>query len=106
MNDMVHVLVAYYTRRGSTQRMAEEVAAGARSVAAAEVGLKRVEEVQAQDLLDADGIIIGSPVYFGTMAAAVKTFFEDWQFRFDFYPAHPLRDKVGAVFAAGGQSAG
>jgi len=106
MNDHVHILVAYYSRRGSTQRMAEEVAVGARSVAGAEVVLKRIEEVQAQDLLDADGIAIGSPVYFGTMAAAVKAFFEDWQFRFDFYPSRPLRDKVGAVFVTGGQSAG
>jgi NAD(P)H dehydrogenase (quinone) len=106
MTDCVHILVAYYSRRGSTQRMAEEIVLGARSVAGVEVVLKRIEVVQAQDLLDADGIVVGSPVYFGTMAAAVKTFFEDWQFRFDFYPGRPLRDKVGAVFAAGGQSAG
>jgi NAD(P)H dehydrogenase (quinone) len=106
MNDSVQILIAYYSRRGSTRRMAEEVAAGALSVAGARVLLKKVEDVEAQDLLHADGIIVGSPVYFGSMAAAVKRFFEDWQFRFEFYPARPLRDKVGAVFATGGQGAG
>ena len=106
MNEPIRILIVYYSRRGATERMAQEVAAGARSAPGAEVVLKRVEEVEAKDLLDADGIVVGSPVYFGSMAAAVKTFFEDWQFRFDFYPARPLRGKVGAVFATGGQGAG
>jgi NAD(P)H dehydrogenase (quinone) len=106
MNEPVRILVTYYSRRGSTERLAREVAAGAGSLAGTEVALKRIEAVEAADLLQADGIIVGSPVYFGTIAAAVKAFFEDWQFRFDFYPSRPLRDKVGAVFATGGQSAG
>ena len=106
MNEPVRILVAYYSRRGNTERLAREVATGAGSVQDANVVLKRIEDVEAADLLAADGIIIGSPVYFGSMAAAVKSFFEDWQFRFDFYPSRPLRDKVGAVFATGGQSAG
>jgi NAD(P)H dehydrogenase (quinone) len=106
MSEPVRILVAYYSRRGSTQRLAEEVAAGARDIPGTLVLLKRIEEVVAADLLQADGLAVGSPVYFGTMAAAVKTFFEDWQFRFDFYPSRPMRDKVGAVFATGGQGAG
>ncbi len=106
MSEPVRILVAYYSRRGSTRRLAEEVGAGAAGVACTQVKLKRVEEVAAADLLEADGLAVGSPVYFGSMASAVKSFFEDWQFRFDFYPTRPLRDKVGAVFATGGQGAG
>jgi NAD(P)H dehydrogenase (quinone) len=106
MSEPVRILVAYYSRRGSTRRMAEEVAFGAQSVPGTRVQLERIEEVSATDLLEADGLAVGSPVYFGSMAAAVKTFFEDWQFRFDFFPSRPLRDKVGAVFATGGQGAG
>jgi len=106
MSEPVRILVVYYSRRGNTKRLAEEVASGAQSVAGTLVHLKRIEEVVAADLLEADGLAVGSPVYFGTMAAAVKTFFEDWQFRFDFYPSRPLRGKVGAVFVTGGQGAG
>jgi NAD(P)H dehydrogenase (quinone) len=106
VNDTVRILVAFYSRRGSTERMAQEVAAGARTVAGTEVALKRVETVEAADLLAADGLVVGSPVYSGTMAAPVKVFFEDWHFRFDFYPSRPLRNKVGAAFATGGHGAG
>ena len=106
MNEPVRILVAYSSRRGSTERLAHAVADGAGTVPDTDVALKRIEIVEATDLLAADGIVVGSPVYFGSMAAVVKAFFEDWQFRFDFYPSRPLRDKVGAVFAAGGQGAG
>ena len=101
-----HVLVTYFSRRGRTQRMAEEVAAGGAEVAETLLTLKTVADVTAEDLLQADGIVIGSPVYFGTLSAAVKSFIEDWQFQFDFYPSYPLRDKVGAAFATGGQQSG
>ena len=37
-----------------------------------EVKSKRVEDTNLNDLLSADGIIIGSPTYFGSMASPVK----------------------------------
>jgi NAD(P)H dehydrogenase (quinone) len=88
------VLVAYYSRTGNTTKMAEAVAAGARS-AGAEAVLKEVGAVSLQDLKQADGIIIGSPTYYGQMAAEVKQLFDrSSEVRGD------LEGKIGAAFTS------
>ncbi len=106
MADTVRILVAFHSRRGHVERLASEVAAGARAVPDTEVLLRRVEEVTREDLLASDGLVVGSPVHTGSMAVPVKQFFDDWHLRFDFYPSRPMRDRVGATFAAGGQGDG
>src|SRR5690242_16095981 len=70
----VSVLVAYHSGTGNTEKIAQGVAEGARSVSGATVNLKRVGDVSADDLLASDAVILGSPVYFGNMAGEVKTF--------------------------------
>lgn len=106
MADTVRILVAFHSRRGHVERLASEVVAGARVVPHTEVTLRRVEEVTREELLASDGLVVGSPVHTGSMAVPVKQFFDDWHLRFDFYPSRPLRDRVGAAFAAGGQGDG
>jgi NAD(P)H dehydrogenase (quinone) len=64
--------------------------------------LKRVGEVTADDLLSSDAVIVGSPVYFGNMAGEVKTFFDNWLLKFDFFREFKMRNKVGGAFATGG----
>ena len=51
--------------------MAEAVAEGARSEGA-DVDLKSVEDVDMEELLGYDAIVLGSPTYYGVMAADVK----------------------------------
>ena len=58
------------------------------------------------ELFAADALIVGSPVYWSNMAGPVKTFFDDWQFRFGVYPEFKMQDKVGAAFTTGGQVSG
>ncbi len=106
MSDAVRVLVAFHSRRGHVERLAAEVATGAREVPATEVTVRRVEQVTREELLASDGLIVGSPVHSGSMAVPVKQFFDDWHLRFEFYPSRPMRDRVGAAFAAGGQGDG
>ena len=83
--------------------MAEAAVAGARSVPGAEVLLKRVGPVTAEDLFSSDAVIVGSPVYWSNMSGEVKTFFENWQFKFGVFPEFKMKNKVGAAFATGGQ---
>jgi len=99
----ITVLVAYHSLTGHTEHMAEAVAEGARSVAAARVVMKRVGEVTADELFAADALVVGSPVYWSNMAGEVKTFFDNWQFKFGVFPEFKMRNKVGAAFATGGQ---
>lgn len=99
----IKILVAYHSLSGHTERLAEAVVAGARSVDGAQVVLKRVGHVTADDLFAADAVVVGSPVYWSNMSGEVKTFFDNWQFKFGVFPEFKMKNKVGAAFATGGQ---
>lgn len=99
----VKVLVAYHSLTGNTERMAEAVVEGAKSVPGTIVVLKRVGQVTAEDLFFSDAVIVGSPVYWSNMSGEVKTFFDNWQFKFGIFPEFKMKNKVGAAFATGGQ---
>jgi NAD(P)H dehydrogenase (quinone) len=99
----VKVLVTYHSLTGNTERMAEAVVEGAKSVPGTTVLLKRVAQVTAEDLFSSDAVIVGSPVYWSNMSGEVKTFFDNWQFKFGVFPEFKMKNKVGAAFATGGQ---
>ena len=97
-----NILIAYYSKTAHTQSLAEEVAKGALSVSGVQVVLKSIAQTTTKDLLDADAIIIGSPVYNANLAPEVVQFMSKWPFE-----GNPLKDKIGAGFVtAGGISAG
>lgn len=60
-----------------------------------EAVLKNVKDIQARELLKYEGIIIGSPTYYGTMAAEIKKVLDD---SVAFHGE--LDGKVGAAFAS------
>lgn len=93
----VKVLIVYYSGTGNTEKMAKAVAEGAKKDSDVVVVTKKVSEVTKEDLLDADGIILGSPTYYANMAGPMKTFIDDWAFKYNVY----LRDKIGGAFATG-----
>ncbi|MCD6509795.1 MAG: NAD(P)H-dependent oxidoreductase [Thermoprotei archaeon] len=97
----VNVLVIYYSRTGTTEKMAKAVAKGAKSVKEAKVTIKRVEEATMDDLKEADAIIIGSPTYYGQMAAEVKKFVDE---SVKIHGA--LEGKVGGAFTSCGAMGG
>jgi NAD(P)H dehydrogenase (quinone) len=99
----VKVLIAYHSLTGHTERMAEAIADGAKSVPDTIVALKRVGSITADDLFSSDALIVGSPVYWSNMSGEVKTFFDNWQFKFGVFPDFKMKNKVGAAFATGGQ---
>ena len=87
------ILITYFSQSGNTQQMAEAVARGANSVDSVEVLLLAIEDVKVEDLLQAKGIILGSPVYNGNPAPPVLEFINSWPFE-----GRPLKDKIGAAF--------
>jgi NAD(P)H dehydrogenase (quinone) len=99
----VKVLVTYHSLTGNTERMAESVVEGAKSVPGTTVMLKRVGQVTADDLFSSDAVIVGSPVYWSNMSGEVKIFLDNWQFKFGVFPEFKMKNKVGAAFATGGQ---
>ena len=72
----MNILVMYHSRTGKTKALADAVARGVEEVEGMEARLKPAATVTADDFIAADGIIAGSPVYFGTMAAELKMVFE------------------------------
>lgn len=73
---MKKVLLVYYSRSGNTEKMAKMIAKGLLEKKVI-IDLKRVEEVNIDSLPEYDGYIIGTPNYFGTMAAEIKKFIDD-----------------------------
>lgn len=91
---MAKVLVIYYSRTGNTEKLANELAGGIRSTGL-EVDVKKVQEVDPEQALAYDGIVMGSPVYYGSMSAECKKFFdESVKFHGKF------KGKVGGAFAS------
>ena len=93
------LLIIYYSEKGGTKRMAEEIEKGAEKLGV-KADVKRVEECTLDDLAEADGIAIGSPTYFSNVAWQVKKLIDESivLYRKD----HQLRDKVGGCFTSSG----
>jgi NAD(P)H dehydrogenase (quinone) len=98
----VKVLIVYHSVTGNTEKMAQGVAEGAKSVSGTNVGLKKVGDVTGDDLLACDALIVGSPVYYANMAGEIKTFFDNWLLKFRFgFTDFKMRNKIGGAFVTG-----
>ena len=95
------ILVLYYSKGGNTRRLAEAVGEGAGEVAGAEVVLRHTRDVTKEDFVEARGLVIGSPVYFGTMAAQLKQVLDDFV-----GVRKKMENKVGAAFTTSGDATG
>jgi NAD(P)H dehydrogenase (quinone) len=97
----MQVLVMYYSKTGHTQKLAEEVAKGVEEVEGVACVVKAVADITKDDFVSSDGIIAGSPVYFGTMAADLKAIFEKF-----IGVRKKMEGKIGAAFSTSGDSSG
>jgi NAD(P)H dehydrogenase (quinone) len=92
---MAEILVLYYSRSGATAELARQVCRGVESTAGARARLRTVPPVTAEseaaakpvpasgppyatldDLLETQGLVLGSPTRFGNMAAPLKHFLD------------------------------
>jgi len=113
---MNEILILYYSRHSSTARLAEHIARGVNKQSDCHARLRTVPPVAPEtkttlspvpddgapyvsltDLIECDGLILGSPTRFGNMAAALKYFLDgtssDWM-------SGSLAGKPGAVFTS------
>jgi NAD(P)H dehydrogenase (quinone) len=111
------ILILYWSAYGHIEQMAKAVAEGARSVEGAEVTLRRVPELSAEDeakrerrnldtsvpvatveeLAEYDAIVFGTPTRFGNMAAQMRAFLDRTG---QLWVADALVGKVGSVFTS------
>ncbi|MDA8408018.1 MAG: NAD(P)H-dependent oxidoreductase [Deltaproteobacteria bacterium] len=97
----MNVLVLYYSKTGHTRKLAEQIAEGVKSVSGVEAVIKSTQEVTKDDFVNAAGVIAGSPVYFGILAADLKRVFDEFV-----GVRKQMENKVGAAFASSGFLAG
>jgi len=91
------VLIAYFSQSGNTKTLAHAVEEGAKSVAGVRVLLLPIDQVSNKEVLEADAIVVGSPVYNANVAPEVQKFINSWPFE-----GRPLKNKLGAAFVTGG----
>jgi multimeric flavodoxin WrbA len=75
-NSSTNILVIYHSQTGHTKKMADAVAKGAGSVKNVRVVLKKAADTTLEDLVNCDGLALGSPEYFGYMSGMIKDFFD------------------------------
>ena len=97
----MQILILYFSKGGNTKKLAEAIAEGVKEIDGVTALLKSTNEVTKKDFLASDGIIAGSPVYFGVMAADLKRVFDDFVGL-----RKRMEGKVGAAFATSGDPSG
>ena len=73
---MKTLLIVFHTGGVKTARMAEAVERGARTETGVKVIVKRCADAGPEDVLAADGLILGTPENFGYMSGMMKDFLE------------------------------
>lgn len=91
------ILITYYSETDNTKILADAIAKGVQSVEGISLVIKTIDKTTEQDLINADAIIVGSPVYNANPAPEVLAFIKKWPFK-----NQPLKNKIGAVFVTGG----
>lgn len=98
--DLKHLLIVYHSQSGHTEAMANAVLRGARSceVEGVEARMLRAADADADDLLWADALILGTPENFGYMSGALKDFLDR-----TYYPCEGKVESLPyAVFVSAG----
>ena len=93
---MPKALVVYHSKSGHTKKMAESISEG---ICQTEVSVTVVDVADAkiEDLPNADAVVLGSPTYYGTMAAEMKKYIDDS------VKLHgKLQGKIGGAFSSSG----
>ena len=91
---MAKGIVVYYSRSGNTKAMAE-IIAEAMNEAGLKTDCKAVADVKSDDVFGYDAIVMGSPTYYGQMAAPMKGLIDDLVSRHG-----QLDGKIGGAFSS------
>jgi NAD(P)H dehydrogenase (quinone) len=72
----VRVLVSYYSQTGNTEKLAIAIGKGAASVKGVEAAVHKTVDVKDTEILQADGILLGTPVQWANAATGAKQFLD------------------------------
>jgi len=96
----VHILISYHSNYGSTEKLAQAIAAGASAnQEGCNITLKQAVDTTLKDLQQADVIFFGTPVHMGSMAWQMKKLVDETS---KLWMENILEGKVAGVFATSG----
>lgn len=96
----MRIFIAYHSDYGSTEKIAQAIAAGASaSQPDCQISIKQAADTVLNDLEHADVIFFGTPVHMGSMAWQMKKLVDETS---KLWMENLLEGKVGGVFATGG----
>ena len=100
---MARLLVVHHSPTRGVSRLTETVLAGTRddAIDGVEVVVRHALEASADDVLDADGYLLGTPANFGYMSGALKHFFDS-----TFLKVGGALSSTGAADESAGSTAG
>ncbi len=102
---VTRILVAYHSETGNTEKLARAVREGAASVAGVEASLRKTAEVKPEEILKADGVALGTPVYWASLSAEAKRFLDEMGNALGRNSKTLGEGKAGGVFCTGGNAA-
>ena len=102
---MQQLLIIYHSQSGNTRRMALAVADGAGEIEGLAVQVRTARQITSEELLACDGLVLGSPEYFGYMAGGLKDLFDR---TYETLRGHPkiFRKPYAAFISAGNDGSG
>jgi NAD(P)H dehydrogenase (quinone) len=102
---MKKLAVIYHSAHGHTEHIAQHIAEGALSVADTQVHLLNAEELisQPHHLVEFDGLLLGSPTYFGGVTGTFKNFMDSTG---GLWRTQQLKGKLAAGFTVSSLPAG
>ena len=101
------VLIVTHSRRGFTDKMANAIAEGVEEIPNVKAVIRRVNEVEASHLSEADAIAIGSPIYLDDISGELKHLLDNTFYKFvklvhmGKEKINRLEEKPAAAFVSG-----
>jgi multimeric flavodoxin WrbA len=91
MAETKHLLIVYHSQSGTTSKMADAVVKGAKhhDIGGVEVRVRDALAALPEDVIWANGLILGTPENFGYMSGAIKYFLDRIYY--------PCENKVGGM---------
>jgi len=72
----VRILVAYHSQTGNTEKLAQAIRDGAKTVQGVEVTLQKMADVKVDTIAAFDGFIVGTPVHWASLSAESRQFLD------------------------------
>lgn len=72
----VKILIAYHSETGNTEKLAKAVRDGVAAVEGTEILFRKVDAVTEREMVEANAVLLGTPVYWGGLSAQAKSFLD------------------------------